>query len=686
MEPPVPAGKHERLADSVPNGPVEVLTSGLRNGGQMTTTQELLSSIVDDFEVLYQAYKKAGLLAEGADTEAAKKMLGDGDGVYRFKRQFLLADALIRNRLGRQVHAGGPLRHVAVFGGNNVGKSTVANILAAEKLASTSLEGGHTRHAQAFMAPSETSGGNALWGNNPHCFFRFRAVKIASLDSQRLDQFGEGCRTSRALPAGIVLWDMPDCDATASRSYMEAVVEAVAMADLVVYVTSVERYAVEHLVEWVFRLHEAGVEFVECLNRTRRADRPIVIENQRAQHFPRAAKTLGLPAPEPDIVGLRYLADGDEEDLWGPSHAEAAQLRDTVLEKLSKTDRVRAARQGLRFVLHHLNEVLEPAHMEAMAKEEWSNQVESGVKKFAQVYETEYLQSEKVIEPFSRLNLEILNLLDPNIPYLKETMRWLRWMTRWPTRLIVVAGRHVWKVWDEASKSPDEAKEEALPPELKAYKDAHEFVLNDLASAIDRYTDDPRHHPFWDALNAAWKAEVKPLSEHFGELVKQHMAETDGAIKQAAKEIYDELAKQPVLLNVLRTVKVSAGVTGTLVGFVLPHGGIVLDLFEDAVLPAVLVSGVEAATIGAVESFVSSRKSKLIEQLETNARTTAAQLYREPLARMANLAMQKTATLGIERDLTDRLPRLLEQLQAQLFTTGTTPIEVEDEHGATPVP
>src|SRR5580704_8709217 len=117
----------------------------------MKTGEELLSRIVDDFEVLNQAYKKAGLLGEDANTEAAKKLLGGGEDVYRFKRQFLLADALIRNRVGRLIKGDGGLRHVAVFGGNNVGKSTVLNILAAEKLASTSIEGGHTRHAQAFL-------------------------------------------------------------------------------------------------------------------------------------------------------------------------------------------------------------------------------------------------------------------------------------------------------------------------------------------------------------------------------------------------------------------------------------------------------------------------------------------------------------------------------------------------------
>src|SRR5215475_6731860 len=102
------------------------------------TPQELLSQVVSDFDVLYRAYARAGLLAEEAHTETAQKLLGSGDDVYRFKRVFLLAEALIRNRVGRLVYGSDDLRHLAVFGGNNVGKRTVVNILAAEKVASTS--------------------------------------------------------------------------------------------------------------------------------------------------------------------------------------------------------------------------------------------------------------------------------------------------------------------------------------------------------------------------------------------------------------------------------------------------------------------------------------------------------------------------------------------------------------------
>ena len=55
------------------------------------TLQKLLSQVVNDFDVLYQAYARAGLLAEETHTETAQKLLGSGDDVYRFKRVFLLA-------------------------------------------------------------------------------------------------------------------------------------------------------------------------------------------------------------------------------------------------------------------------------------------------------------------------------------------------------------------------------------------------------------------------------------------------------------------------------------------------------------------------------------------------------------------------------------------------------------------
>src|SRR5262249_11133942 len=97
----------------------------------MASAKSLLARIVDDLDALYAAYGKGGLTAVDDASPMAAKLLGSGEDVYRFRRDFMLVDALIRNRVGRAL-AGGPTpRHVVAFGGNNVGKSTVINIILA---------------------------------------------------------------------------------------------------------------------------------------------------------------------------------------------------------------------------------------------------------------------------------------------------------------------------------------------------------------------------------------------------------------------------------------------------------------------------------------------------------------------------------------------------------------------------
>jgi hypothetical protein len=86
-------------------------------------------------------------------------------------------------------------------------------------------------------------------------------------------------------------------------------------------------------------------------------------------------------------------------------------------------------------------------------------------------------------------------------------------------------------------------------------------------------------------------------------------------------------------LNTLRGVRVTANVGGALVGFILPgHGGVVLDLLEELVIAPALVTGVEAVTTGAVESFVRGRKAHLVEQLKRDAHAPCCPALPRPAA------------------------------------------------------
>ena len=207
-------------------------------------------------------------------------------------------------------------------------------------------------------------------------------------------------------------------------------------------------------------------------------------------------------------------------------------------------------------------------------------------------------------------------------------------------------------------------------------------VLSRLGALIESASQAPRHHPFWEVLRATWTAELKPLSERFGEYIQRHMVRTEHEITQAAQDIYAQLQQRPFLLNMLRSVRVTANVGGVLVGFLLPvHGGLVQDLLEELVIAPALVTGVEAATTGAVASFVSGRRTQLIEKLLDDARTAAVQLYYNPLLRIAQAAIQQTSTLGVDKDILARLPATLAQLQAQLAAPACGLTAGEDTHG-----
>jgi GTPase SAR1 family protein len=622
-----------------------------------------LSTIIGDLDQLYDAYHKGRLISDDADSELARKLGGGGEDIFRFRREFLLLDALVRNRIGRLLGDDDGLRHVVVFGGNNVGKSTIINILAGGSIASVSPEGGHTRHAQAFRQCGRTERA-ALFAGNSYAFRRLKRSTPEGLAQAPLDRYGVSPLVSDVLPPNVVLWDTPDCDAVGSASYLLSVIEAVAAADVLIYVTTSQKYAVEHLVEWFLLLHSIGIDILECLNRTATRDHQKVIESQRTRILPKAAKHLGLPVPKPLVVGLKHMVEGEDEDLWDPAkHPEAVKLRETVLSLLEQRDPSGAAAGTLAFVNAHIDRMLEPARIEAEAIAGWDLEVEKAIGEFAKIYEAEYLTSDKVIEPISRLNVDILELLNPDIPGLKQALNALSWVARWPSRLTIKAAKHVYRVVMEGTQS-DARK---APAELIAYKDAHEHVLNTLSKAIASARSAPRHHPFWDALDAAWKDEFDSLNERFAELVAQHMKETDRAIKQAARAILQYLKTRPTLLRTLQSVKVAANVGGIAAAFMIPHAGsYVYDLLEESVLAPAMGVGVDMVAQGAIATYVTTCKMNLIAKLRNDAARNAIDLYREPVRRIAQVAKTKAGTLGVDEELLRRLPEELRRLEGEL--------------------
>jgi hypothetical protein len=618
--------------------------------------QALFRSIVDDLNTLHRAYENAGLLNDAGPGSLAWTLLGGAAKADQFRRDALMVDALVRNRVARlALHRSGP-RHIVVFGGNNVGKSTVINILAAGAIASTSPEGGHTRHAQAFSATPL-----ALFPCNPFAFLRFRQVAPDQLPASGFDCYSVVARPGGALPDDVVLWDAPDCDAVGSGQYAAAVVEAVTAADLVVFVTSVEKYTVADLVEWLFNLDEAGIPLLECLNKTPKKDRAAVLRKQAEDVFPAVSKRLGLPVPALRVVALRYMTDGEEADLWGPDHPEATELRLTALASLENRDELAQPRTALRYVIRHVEKVLEPARTELSVRSTWKGLVMAAIAGFVTTYEAEYLTSGSTINPFKQLNIELLRLLNPDIPYLSPAIAGIRAVTRLPALMVGTAARAGLRFFSEQRGTANDLKPD---PERTAYKTAHRVLLATLRQRLDAEMQVPRHHPFWPRLSEEWDSQIVQLTGEFDRATSAQLERTDARITAAARDILQALQQRPHVLTLLRTARISTDVGGLLLVFVVPgHGGIIHDIIEEVVIGPAMLAATGAAAEKAVEGYVARRRDQIVEDLRSGAREMATSLYFNPLEALGEAAMARVGRLGLDQDLLDRIPVNLTRLQ-----------------------
>jgi hypothetical protein len=619
----------------------------------MADSRGVFEKIVQDLGILRDAYGEAGLLRSDAARDPAVRRLVEGESIDGFQRDFFLFDAVIRNRLGQRVHGRFPTRHIAVFGANNVGKSTVVNLLLAERLAAVSVEGGFTRHPQAFAYRPPP-----WFGGNPLAFDGFASLPTDRLRSDMFDAYGFAMVSSRAFPDDVVLWDTPDCDAIGSGRYLRGVLEALAAADLVLYVTTPDRYAQERPVEWLSRLIEAGLPVVECFNKSP-AD---IFDRIVARQATLFAEMADGPVTDFPIVRIGLAADDGGAGTVA-ENADAAAVRRALLAALERIDRAAVPAAALAYLRRHVAQILRPVRMETTARRRWAAEVEDAVNDFADSYDKGYLTSDQAIDPFTRLNLEILQLLDPRIPGLKQAMTGLRWITRWPAKLLLLAGRRISTLALSGGATADDAK---LPPELKVYADAHAAVLNRLSERISAELAETPHHPFWEALDREWLAQLKALSEAFGAAAARHMDMTDQTIKSAAADIYERLRAQPLLLSALRAVRVTVNVAGALVGFVVPvKGGMAFDLLEEGVLAPLLITMSEGATSSMVESYVAERRRKIVATLRDDARRMGEEIYRRRLMDLADAALSRTRTLGLDDAVLERLPANLELLAAQ---------------------
>ena len=196
-----------------------------------------------------------------------------------------LSERILRDLLPR-LSAEAPLLLAAIAGPNNVGKSTLFNALAGERLSPAHPEGGLTKQCLAVAHPHTASGAGLEALSR-----RYSVVGVPAGETPPVDVAGPVGRLylaqPRALPEGLVLLDTPDVDSVVA-SNREATEALLVTVDVLVFVVSRHSYQNAVLVAFIREAVEHGRPWLVLYNEA--ADKALA-----QRHLEKLSQDVGQP-------------------------------------------------------------------------------------------------------------------------------------------------------------------------------------------------------------------------------------------------------------------------------------------------------------------------------------------------------------------------------------------------------
>ncbi len=557
-----------------------------------------------------------------------------------------LAAALVRNCIGPCLddQPTTPI-HVVVIGGAGAGKSTVANLLSGATAAEANPQAGFTRHPIAYTSLA----GPLNWTG--HAGFLGSLQPLTQPSPSSLDEDVYQVRripsdpTSFDLLKDFVVWDCPDMTTWAAGAYIPRLMEAAALADILVYVASDERYNDEVPTQFLHLLLQTGKPVVVCLMKMREADAPALLahfQKEVVERMPRPAgggiiATLAIPH-----LTLAQLADPARQ---AARHRIPLLNQVAVLGMPSAVARRRTVAGAMQFLVRHNEQLLSVAHQDLRALQSWQAVVAAGQVEFEQRYLREYLTGEK-FRGFDEALVRLMELLE--LPGVGKVVSSALFVLRLPYRLLKGAVA-------KAIARPDAPSR----PEQPILDDALNGWIDLLRKEAARQGD---HHGLWahvaDGFHDGGLAER--IRERFQQNYRQFQTGLTLEVDRTARAIYEQLEKTPAVLNTLRGGKFAldaAAVTGTLLA-----GGINWHDF-------ILVPLVASFTHQLVELLGRSVVESQREQTRERQQALMKQHLAAPLAEWLT---QWPATGGSDFERLQlalrRIPEAIAQLETRLAT------------------
>ena len=478
--------------------------------------------------------------------------------------------------------------HVALFGGTNSGKSTVLNLLVGRAAAGMHATARFSQYPEAYFPGAL---GDQWLAGAPSRFREYDCYRDRHPPRQSDDDLARrGYRPAFALldlnhldtralaqpAAAAVFWDAPDFSTEEAQTYLGAVLDLVALADIVIMTVTDESYADDRGTALLRMVSDSGVTLHVVANKL--ADSPELlqdVEDKLSTHWHGTISRLPLVRGQTVEERLGHLM----------ATPEAEALRQAIAREAAHGPQLkrRTLADTVDFIQRRLDEVLRPLAAEVEMANAWERMVERITQQeLLERYRSEYLEGERYGE-FNQTLVRLMDLLE--IPGVGPVLRMLSTAVRMPFRL---AGEALRSLWGGARARPEQTPEhEVLDRLIQHWLAALRSEAQLLASTAS--------HPAWDEIARQLDSLdfSRQLTQTFERTYGGYRQTVNEEIQRRAREIYHTIAQRPWLLNVLRGTNLVVDATSIML--VIKSGGL---NWSDAVLGP-LVAGLRHALLEA---------------------------------------------------------------------------------------
>lgn len=502
-------------------------------------------------------------------------------GITDVDPSLVLGEALLRYQRLRTGCENPPLQLV-VAGPTQAGKSSVMNWLLETDVAGVNALAGYTRHAQGFITGSRDD-------SVKHCLQEFfsgwKKTPQSALTSEQLEAYSLETVTSKATVAEQpwISWDSPDFDSVSSRSYRDVVLKLLALADLVLFVVSKEKYADQTVWKTLKLIQPLELPLLLCINKI-----PVGSAEELTASL---QQRLAQEHIQATVIDLPYLQDTDA------AHSLSERLQQSVYPVLEQLRGQPRAVNVDAFMKQHWPQWTAPVRDELAQQEIWQQQIAAVLADACQAYQVNYLHAPIYAETMQQAVVRLLELLE--IPGLADTLGRARHALTWPARKL----RSIFSSGSvQLSVQERQGQETAILEDI--IQQALIALQHSVAGQITEAGNQTSH--WWSSLLNQLHTEQQALQKQLQTGIKHYQETFSADIEQAAQQLYQHLQEHPVTLNSLRAARTT--VDAAAVVLALKTGGIGLN---DLVLTPAMLSFTSFLTEGAVGQFMQRVEKQL---------------------------------------------------------------------------